>query len=155
MTNENLYEILGDINETHIKEAKEYNKIKRPVSLKWGAMVACLCLIVAAVSGIIPLLQHQNDTVPAPMITINSKNYFSPDMPVDELPAEYHYLRDLTAEEASNTKLEGCAIYIDPQDVYMSTIYIYQECGTPINETTVDNTKRQWAYVKWTISETE
>lgn len=29
--------------------------------------------------------------------------------------------------------------------------YIYQECGTPVSEHEVDNTKRQWAYVKWRL----
>lgn len=27
--------------------------------------------------------------------------------------------------------------------------YLYQECGTPIDENTVDPSQRQWAYVKW------
>ena len=46
MTNEKLYEVLGDINEKHVKEAREYRKAKKPVWLKWGAMAACLCLVV-------------------------------------------------------------------------------------------------------------
>ena len=47
MTNEKLYEILGDINEKHINEAKAYHKAKKPGWVKWGAMAACLCLIAA------------------------------------------------------------------------------------------------------------
>lgn len=46
MTNEKLYEVLGDINEKHVKEAREHHKAKKPVWLKWGAMAACLCLVV-------------------------------------------------------------------------------------------------------------
>ena len=46
MTNEKLYEVLGDINEKHVNEAREYRKAKKPVWLKWGAMAACLCLVV-------------------------------------------------------------------------------------------------------------
>lgn len=46
MTNEKLYEVLGDINAKHVKEAREYRKAKKPVWLKWGAMAACLCLVV-------------------------------------------------------------------------------------------------------------
>lgn len=46
MTNEKLYEVLGDINETHVKEAREYRKTRKPAWVKWGAMAACLCLIV-------------------------------------------------------------------------------------------------------------
>lgn len=51
MTNEKLYEVLGDINEKHVKEAREYRKAKKPVRLKWGAMAACLCLVVVGAFG--------------------------------------------------------------------------------------------------------
>ena len=46
MTNEKLYELLGDINEKHVKEAREYRKAKKPVWLKWCAVAACLCLVL-------------------------------------------------------------------------------------------------------------
>lgn len=46
MTNEKLYEVLGDIHEKHVKEARECHKTKKPVWLKWGAMAACLCLLI-------------------------------------------------------------------------------------------------------------
>ena len=48
MTNEKLYEVLGDINENHVKEAREYRKAKKPAWMKWGAMAACLCLMLIA-----------------------------------------------------------------------------------------------------------
>lgn len=35
----------------------------------------------------------------------------------------------------------------------MNEIYLYQECGTPMDEHTVDNTQRQWAYVQWIVLE--
>ena len=31
--------------------------------------------------------------------------------------------------------------------------YVYQECGTPVSEHEMDNTKRQWAYVKWGLGD--
>jgi hypothetical protein len=47
MTNETLYEVLGNINEKHIQEAHmTTSKAKKPAWVKWGAMVACLCLVV-------------------------------------------------------------------------------------------------------------
>ena len=46
MTNEKLYEVLGDINEKHVNEAREYHKAKKPIWIKWTAMAACLCLVV-------------------------------------------------------------------------------------------------------------
>lgn len=60
MTNEKLYEVLGDINEKHVKEAREYRKAKKPVWLKWGAMAACLCLVVG-LTTVIPSLLKEED----------------------------------------------------------------------------------------------
>ena len=152
MRKEEFAEIFGDINEKYIMDAKRKDKGKKPMGIKWG-------IIVITIETVIPVWKHSdtktNDTMAAPMITVMGKNYFAHDMPVDKLPATYHYLRDLTAEEANNTELMGSAIYVDPQDENMYIIYLYQECGTPIDTNTVDNTKRQWAYVKWTASDTE
>lgn len=58
MTNEKLYEVLGGIDEKHVKEAREYRKAKKPIWIKWGAMAACLCLVVAVV---LPLIQNNNE----------------------------------------------------------------------------------------------
>lgn len=50
MTNEKLFEALGDINERHILEAKEM-KEKKPFSwVKACAMAACLCLVLGVAS---------------------------------------------------------------------------------------------------------
>jgi len=46
MTNEKLYEVLGDINEKHVKEAREYRKAKKPAWFKRGAVAACLCFVI-------------------------------------------------------------------------------------------------------------
>jgi hypothetical protein len=47
MTNEKLYEVLGDINEKHIGEAHRTTaKSKKHAWVKWGAIAACLCLVV-------------------------------------------------------------------------------------------------------------
>ena len=51
MTNEKLYEVLGDINEKHVNEAREYRKAKKPIWIKWGAMAACLCFVVVGAFG--------------------------------------------------------------------------------------------------------
>lgn len=46
MKKEDFAEVLGDINENYVKEAETAKKAKKPVWLKWGAMAACLCLVV-------------------------------------------------------------------------------------------------------------
>lgn len=45
MTTEELYEILGDIDERCVKEAREYRTSKKRIWRKWGAIAACLCLV--------------------------------------------------------------------------------------------------------------
>ena len=50
MTNEKLYEAIGDISDKKIKEAKQVRKAKQPIWLKWGAMAACLCLVISSVT---------------------------------------------------------------------------------------------------------
>ena len=83
MTNEKLYEVLGDINEKHVKEAREYRKTKKPVWLKWGAMAACLCLVVGIA---IPVLNPkggpgQDDPLrPLNVIEYNGAYYEGVDM---------------------------------------------------------------------------
>ena len=65
MTNEKLYEALGNINEKHVYEARAYHKAKKPGWVKWGAIAACLVLVcVAAIS----LFLHNNDSVATPGI---------------------------------------------------------------------------------------
>ena len=79
MTNEKLYEVLGNINEKHVYEARAYHKAKKPIWAKWGAIVACLVLVCVVA---IPLFLHNNDSVTtpgiadaAPMIYVNDTLY--------------------------------------------------------------------------------
>ena len=58
MTNEKLYEAIGDISDNKIKEAKQVRKAKQPIWVKRGAMAACLCL---AVVGALTITNLQNE----------------------------------------------------------------------------------------------
>ena len=88
-----------------------------------------------------------------PMITLLDKNYVAPYLPVNELPDGYEYIGNLTEEQANDTGLAGCGMYAVTERDSLSDIYVYQECGTPIGENTLDSTKLQWAYVQWIVSE--
>lgn len=46
MKNENILDAIGMINETAVQDAKAYQKPRSRSWMKWGAMAACLCLIV-------------------------------------------------------------------------------------------------------------
>ncbi len=47
MTNEKLYEAIGDVNDNYIEEAKQIRKQirKQPIWFKWAVCAACLCLV--------------------------------------------------------------------------------------------------------------
>ena len=58
MTNEKLYEVLGDINEKYVSEARVYQKAKKPIWVKWVAIVACLCLMIPLTAFAIDIIQY-------------------------------------------------------------------------------------------------
>lgn len=88
-----------------------------------------------------------------PMLTINGVNYFASTMPIAELPDDYECLGEITEKEANDTGLLGCKYYANKYISSFDEFYLYQECGTPIDENTVDPSQRQWAYVKWVREE--
>ena len=91
MKKEAFCEVLGDINENYVKEARAGRKAKKPSWMKWGAMAACLCLLVAG--GVVFTANSGNVTpdpdlvqIPNPIITVTSveemENYLDFDVPV-------------------------------------------------------------------------
>jgi hypothetical protein len=84
----------------------------------------------------------------APTIIIGDRSYNAPGMPVSELPEGYDYIGDLSEEAAYNTGLAGTPMYAERSENFVD-FYLYQECGTPVSEDTVDNTQLQMAYVHW------
>ena len=89
----------------------------------------------------------------APMIDIYGQKYVAPYMPVEKLPEGYTYLGELQKTEANGTGLEGCKMYAVAELNSIPDFYLYQECGTPIDENTIDSTKIQWAYMQWVKAE--
>lgn len=53
MKNENILDAIGMINEDAVREAKAYRRTKSRSWAKWGAMAACLCLMVVGAFGCI------------------------------------------------------------------------------------------------------
>ena len=47
MTGERLYEAIGELDEKYVKDAREFKKNRRSAWLKWGAVAACLCVVVS------------------------------------------------------------------------------------------------------------
>ncbi|MCX4354564.1 MAG: hypothetical protein OSJ60_23580 [Lachnospiraceae bacterium] len=84
-----------------------------------------------------------------PILIMREQYFIAYDMPISELPDDFECMGEITEEEANGTGLQGCKYYANKYLSSFVEFYVYQECGTPVDENAVDSTKRQWAYVKW------
>ena len=112
-------------------------------------MATCIFLLV----GCNNQKNVEAPNTPAPSIVIYNQHFYAPNMPVSELPEGYEYIGELPENAANGTGLEGCKMYAMKEMDSLRDFYLYQECGTPIGNNTVDTTKRQWAYVHWQVKE--
>ena len=119
MTNEKLYEILGDINEKHVYEARAYHKAKKPIWAKWGAIAACLVLVCVVA---IPLFLHNNDSVTtpgiadaAPMIYVNDTLYkqSTSQTSFNELKDDFVYLGVIESDVPNIQGTNDAGNYLD------------------------------------------
>ncbi len=65
MKQEKLYEAIGDIDETFVNEAHTTSKKLRPAWQKWGAVAACLALIMLVGSFFLPSTLGEDDITQA------------------------------------------------------------------------------------------
>lgn len=78
MTNENILDAIGGINENAVQDAKAYKRPKSKRWFRWGAMAACLCLVVGIA---IPILHrkggidHQDPLQDTAAFELNGKFY--------------------------------------------------------------------------------
>lgn len=90
----------------------------------------------------------------APKIVLDGHNYFATELCiVNEVPEGYSYAGELTEQEKKYAYVDGSKYYSPNSDGMPEDFYVYQECGTPVSEHEVDNTQRQWAYVKWGLGD--
>ena len=64
MRKEAMFEVLGDLDESYIKDAHNTApvKVKKPVWVKWGSMAACLCLVMVCAVTLFPSKQYDTMT---------------------------------------------------------------------------------------------
>ena len=118
MTNEKLYEILGDINEKNVYEARAYHKAKKPIWAKWGAIAACLVLVCVVA---IPFFSHNNSvTTPgiadaAPMIYVNDTLYkqSTSQTSFNELKDDFVYLGVIESDVTNIQGTNDAGNYLD------------------------------------------
>lgn len=116
MKKEELFNIIGEVDEQKVTAAgmaMNTKKKSRPVWMKWGAMVACLCLVVVG-ALVVPTLINNTpvgdiDTPPvvadiAPMVCINGELYrdVSTQISYTELNEETAYLGKIESEISSS-----------------------------------------------------
>lgn len=66
MTGAQFYEVLGEVREDYVREARAEVKPKKAPWRKWGAVAACLCLVIAAAAF---ALRPLTDTISPRMVS--------------------------------------------------------------------------------------
>lgn len=75
MKKEEFIKVLGNINENYVKEAETIKTLKKPIWIKWGAIAACLAIIICAGMRLFPKdMETPRDLPNLPMITIGNNN---------------------------------------------------------------------------------
>lgn len=119
MTNEKLYEVLGDINEKYVSEARVSQKAKKPIWAKWGAIAACLVLVCVVATL---LFLHNNDSVTtpgiadaAPMIYVNDTLYkqSTSQTSFNELKDNFVYLGVIESDVTNFQGTNDASNYLD------------------------------------------
>ncbi|MDE6221860.1 MAG: M56 family metallopeptidase [Lachnospiraceae bacterium] len=121
---------------------------KRPAF--WVIVVAVLVCVAVAVCFLTNPREEAEDNIQwavRPAILMDASRYIDPYMPASKLPYGYAYAGTIDSAQANDTGLEGCAYYTSPYNE--NYIYVYQECGTPIDTHSTDSTQRQWMYQPW------
>lgn len=113
----------------------------------FSALFACILAV-----GLVACNNGEGE--PAPMIVIDGNNYFAYNLEIlTELPEGYVYSGELSEEELKYASIEGNQYYTQENQDVMTDFFVYQECGTRVDETLVDSAQRQWAYLKWILAE--
>lgn len=146
MRKEDFFEVLGDLDNDIVEEAKTpvkdniNGKVKRSGWIKWETVAACLCLIICAFA-ISHLLNNSDDPVSgdlAPMVCVNDTLYQilgnQPDLTGKE--SQFVYLGVISSKVSSsqypkenfqaNDEIVGSAVYQYGKDVVVENNGQYQ-----------------------------
>ncbi|MBE6883745.1 MAG: hypothetical protein E7487_03985 [Ruminococcaceae bacterium] len=156
MTAEQLYDMLGDIEENHIALAGTTNRKKKigtAAWVRWGAVAACLCIVIVLVVILVPettpdTVLPSNDTQEGPphIIVEGHTFYISPHMAVSrEIPEGFVF-----AGEAEMVGMGVCSYYRNPE--IPEWVYVLHEVATDgaVDTTgTLNRTEPQDSYVRY------
>ena len=154
MNRKDLYNGFNEVDDDILERSETASKSKKkPTWLKWGAIAACLCLVVSIA---IPVLFHQSPDTPhdtmdpsdgPSSLVVNGTSYLiSPHLAVsDDLPDGFVH-----AGEASVGGFENCPYYTNPD--MPEWVYVYHEVSTDGNVDatgTLNRTEPHNAYVRY------
>lgn len=154
MRKDRVIDSLGRIDDDMVQAVEALRrKKKRPAWTKWGALVACLCLVaaIAIPSVLFQPAESPNDTMepsdgPSNLV-VNGMNYLiSSYLAVsEELPDGF-----TLAGEADVGGFEGCPYFVNPD--IPEWVYVYQEVmtdGTVGSTGALRRTEPHHAYVRY------
>lgn len=154
MNRKDLYNAINEVDDDILERSESASRSKKkPVWLKWGAIAACLCLVVSIA---IPVLFQQSPDTPhdtmdpsdgPSSLVVNGVSYLiSSHLAVsNDLPDGFVH-----AGEASVGGFENCPYYTNPD--MPEWIYVYHEVSTDGNVDatgTLNRTELHNAYVRY------
>ena len=154
MNRKDLYNAVNEVDDDILERSETASgSKKKPVWLKWGAIAACLCLVVSIA---IPVLFQQSPDTPhdtmdpsdgPSSLVVNGVSYLiSPHLAVsNDLPDGFVH-----AGEASVGGFENCPYYTNPD--MPEWVYVYHEVSTDgkVDATgTLNRTEPHNAYVRY------
>lgn len=113
MKNENILDAIGMINEEAVRDAKAYQRPKSRNWIKWGAMAACLCLVV--VGALVGPTKTPSDNTPNSVISNANRDDETTNPPVIiDNPAAYQIsLRNVNVNDFDSI-MAAAPLYFDP-----------------------------------------
>ena len=135
MTSEMILEAIGMINDSAIKEAKEYRRQKSHNWVKWGAMAACLCVIAITLFAIPNIIEKPHiNTTPNPAAVEHG-----PDAPADM--GDWYYNGCLyvigSENDKGNREVYGLPWPIEESSIGEQCGYAYRWDGYDVEYTKV------------------
>ena len=110
MRKEDFAEVLGDINENYIQEAETIKRSKKPVWPKWGAMAACLCLVIGlTMPTVLNMLNPKDDSAG----TLMGDTEIYPTVMVDGQLYEWRKGAAIRAELPNNSAYYGEVTHVE------------------------------------------
>lgn len=113
------------------------------------SIILCTLVILACAANEKNSEEDEKIWALPPTVEIGDYQYRSAAGPEQTLPPGYTAAGVITKEQAGTSSILGRPYYTNPN--IPDLIFVYQECGTPISDDTIDTNLRQMAYVGWTL----